>query len=165
MSQNTAIEWTDVTWNPMVGCTPVSEGCDHCYAEAQNAFRGWTKWGPHGARRRTSPANWRKPLRWEADAKNFLQSYGRRYAPGVLGPALNECLRHDIRGNGFIVDGGLIGSGEYARVRVRGRFDVVLKRRPSAEDPVVVSGLDFAARASNRRHTPRKGRQPQRRAA
>ncbi|MCY0887023.1 MAG: phage Gp37/Gp68 family protein [Alicyclobacillaceae bacterium] len=30
---NTHIEWTDVTWNPTTGCTKVSEGCRHCYAE------------------------------------------------------------------------------------------------------------------------------------
>jgi len=33
MSQNSAIEWTDVTWNPIRGCSRVSEGCRHCYAE------------------------------------------------------------------------------------------------------------------------------------
>lgn len=32
MSQHTAIEWTDATWNPVTGCTRVSTGCDHCYA-------------------------------------------------------------------------------------------------------------------------------------
>jgi protein gp37 len=72
------IEWTDHTFNPWIGCTNVSPGCDHCYAEAQNTFRGWTEWGPHGARRRTSSANWKKPARWEADANSFLQERGRR---------------------------------------------------------------------------------------
>jgi len=33
MSLRTAIEWTDATWNPMTGCTKVSSGCDHCYAQ------------------------------------------------------------------------------------------------------------------------------------
>jgi protein gp37 len=33
MSDRTAIEWTDATWNPMTGCTKISRGCDHCYAE------------------------------------------------------------------------------------------------------------------------------------
>jgi hypothetical protein len=30
--QHSGIEWTDVTWNPVTGCTRVSAGCDHCYA-------------------------------------------------------------------------------------------------------------------------------------
>jgi len=33
MSQNSAIEWTESTWNPVTGCTKISEGCNHCYAE------------------------------------------------------------------------------------------------------------------------------------
>src|SRR5207245_7601764 len=33
MGTKTAIEWTDATWNPVTGCTRVSAGCDHCYAE------------------------------------------------------------------------------------------------------------------------------------
>ena len=33
MGTRTGIEWTDATWNPMTGCTKVSSGCDHCYAE------------------------------------------------------------------------------------------------------------------------------------
>jgi protein gp37 len=78
MAAFSKIEWTDHTFNPWIGCTNVSPGCDHCYAEAQNAFRGWTEWGPRGARRKTSQANWKKPLRWEAEAPGFLQRFGRR---------------------------------------------------------------------------------------
>src|SRR5688572_10337732 len=33
MSQCSSIEWTDTTWNPVVGCSKVSPGCAHCYAE------------------------------------------------------------------------------------------------------------------------------------
>jgi protein gp37 len=33
MAQLSAIEWTDATWNPVTGCTKVSPGCAHCYAE------------------------------------------------------------------------------------------------------------------------------------
>ncbi|MEQ1672153.1 MAG: DUF5131 family protein, partial [Hyphomicrobium sp.] len=33
MAQTSTIEWTDVTWNPVSGCTKISAGCDNCYAE------------------------------------------------------------------------------------------------------------------------------------
>ncbi|PYR02603.1 MAG: hypothetical protein DMG00_28520, partial [Acidobacteria bacterium] len=33
VSDHSAIEWTEATWNPTVGCTKVSPGCDRCYAE------------------------------------------------------------------------------------------------------------------------------------
>lgn len=67
MGAESKIEWTDHTFNPWVGCTKVSPACDHCYAE------GWAKRTGHpelwqGQRRRTSPANWREPLKWERRA-------------------------------------------------------------------------------------------------
>src|SRR6202012_897959 len=41
MSDKSAIEWTDATWNPVTGCTKISAGCDHCYAERfAERFRG-----------------------------------------------------------------------------------------------------------------------------
>ena len=42
MSANSAIEWTDATWNPVTGCTKVSQGCKNCYAErlAPKVFAG-----------------------------------------------------------------------------------------------------------------------------
>ncbi|MBL8741994.1 MAG: DUF5131 family protein, partial [Myxococcales bacterium] len=41
MSDGSAIEWTDATWNPVRGCTKVSPGCKHCYAETlAERFRG-----------------------------------------------------------------------------------------------------------------------------
>lgn len=65
------IEWTDHTFNPWIGCQKVSAGCDHCYAEMQNKFYKWNGggWGPHAPRKRTSEANWRKPLQWDRAAK------------------------------------------------------------------------------------------------
>ena len=38
MAFNTSIEWSSSTWNPVTGCTKISPGCDHCYAE-RLAFR------------------------------------------------------------------------------------------------------------------------------
>jgi protein gp37 len=41
MAASTSIEWTDATWNPVTGCTKISPGCDHCYAERfSERFRG-----------------------------------------------------------------------------------------------------------------------------
>lgn len=50
----TKIEWADVTWSPVVGCTAVSPGCAHCYAAGMahrgmaEAHRGLTARGPAG---------------------------------------------------------------------------------------------------------------------
>ncbi|MFP4889289.1 phage Gp37/Gp68 family protein [Paraburkholderia sp. EG304] len=81
MSENSKIEWTDHTFNPWEGCQKVGPGCDHCYAETRNArFSGGTaiNWGPGAPRRRTSPANWRKPLAWNAAHDEFFAVHGRR---------------------------------------------------------------------------------------
>lgn len=80
MSENSKIEWTDHTFNPWEGCQKVGPGCDHCYAETRNArFAGGTaiNWGPGAPRRRTSAANWRKPLQWNRDG-TFYAIHGRR---------------------------------------------------------------------------------------
>ena len=70
MAENSAIEWTDHSFNPWIGCTRVSPGCVHCYAETLADKRhGWVAWGPKGNRKRTAPANWRKPLTWNRRAE------------------------------------------------------------------------------------------------
>ncbi|WP_213761750.1 phage Gp37/Gp68 family protein [Caballeronia sp. dw_19] len=81
MSENSKIEWTDHTFNPWEGCQRVGPGCDHCYAEARNSrFGGGTapNWGPGAPRRRTSPANWRKPIAWNTAHTEFFGTHGRR---------------------------------------------------------------------------------------
>ena len=69
MGENSKIEWTTHTFNPWIGCQKVSPGCDHCYAEALATRYGWVTWGPHGDRKRTSEANWRKPRQWAKAAR------------------------------------------------------------------------------------------------
>ncbi|EPD44827.1 hypothetical protein HMPREF9701_00416 [Delftia acidovorans CCUG 274B] len=81
MSENSKIEWTDHTFNPWEGCQKVGPGCDHCYAETRNArFAGGqaVNWGPGAPRRRTSPATWAMPRRWNAQADAFMAQHGRR---------------------------------------------------------------------------------------
>ena len=79
MAETTKISWTDSTFNPWIGCTNVSPGCDHCYAEADNKRRKWTEWGPHGARHRTTPAYWRNPIKWQKQAPAFERKHGHRH--------------------------------------------------------------------------------------
>ncbi|CAN5649014.1 phage Gp37/Gp68 family protein [soil metagenome] len=80
MSANSKIEWTDHTFNPWTGCTKVSPGCDHCYAEgwSQRAGAKVGKWGLGAPRVRTTATNWRQPLKWNAQAGEFMAQHGRR---------------------------------------------------------------------------------------
>lgn len=72
MAENSKIEWTDHTFNPWIGCTKISpEGCKNCYAEALVQRFG----DDFAVRRRTSAANWKLPLKWNARAARE----GRRY--------------------------------------------------------------------------------------
>lgn len=67
MADTTEIAWADSTFNPWIGCTKVGPGCDHCYAEADFDLRKHrVKWGAGNPRSRTSAANWKKPIQWNA---------------------------------------------------------------------------------------------------
>lgn len=68
MSENSAIEWTDHTWNPWWGCTEVSPGCDHCYARTLAERWHRAEWGRGKPRMLTSAANWQQPLKWDRKA-------------------------------------------------------------------------------------------------
>lgn len=71
MGEVTAIEWTDHTWNPWIGCTKVSPACDNCYAENLMDTRyGRVAWGAGEDRSRTAPSNWKQPARWNREAEN-----------------------------------------------------------------------------------------------
>lgn len=78
----TTIEWTrgpngenGFTFNPWYGCTKVSPACDHCYAEGWAKRSGLVQWGPGAERRRSSDANWKLPLKWNAEAERLGVRY------------------------------------------------------------------------------------------
>lgn len=76
MSDNSAIEWTDATWNPISGCTKVSSGCDNCYAETfAERWRG-TKghYFEHGFDVQLRPNKLDQPLRWRKPRRIFVNS-------------------------------------------------------------------------------------------
>jgi protein gp37 len=64
VAEKSSIEWCDATFNPWIGCTKVSPGCDNCYAARQDAFRHWTPagWGAGQPRKRTK--TWDDPIKW-----------------------------------------------------------------------------------------------------
>lgn len=79
----TAIEWTDVTWNPVTGCSKVSPGCAHCYAERQALGRlkgscGYPglPWTPGNAETNVvlRPERLNQPLRWRKPRMVFVNS-------------------------------------------------------------------------------------------
>jgi protein gp37 len=68
MGKNSSIEWTDHTFNPWWGCTKVSPGCEHCYAETWAHRVGQDVWGAKQDRRFFTDKHWHEPIRWNADA-------------------------------------------------------------------------------------------------
>lgn len=77
MAEYSSIEWTDHTFNPWTGCTNVSPGCDHCYAEAWSKRSGHVKWG-NNPRKRTTEQYWKAPLIWQSRSDAFMAQHGRR---------------------------------------------------------------------------------------
>lgn len=67
MAENTTISWAHDTFNPWEGCTRISPACDNCYA-ADRAHRFGNDHLWSGELRRTSPAYWRQPLKWNREA-------------------------------------------------------------------------------------------------
>ena len=79
MSKNSKIEWTDHTFNPWIGCTRVSPGCDNCYAAVSTPARAMKiAWGASESRHRTAPTTWKDPIKWNARHEEFFAQYGRR---------------------------------------------------------------------------------------
>ena len=76
MAENSAIEWTDTTWNPVTGCTKISAGCDNCYAERfSERFRG-VKGHPFrtGFDLTLRPERVSQPLDWKRPRMIFVNS-------------------------------------------------------------------------------------------
>jgi protein gp37 len=76
MSATSTIEWTDASWNPVTGCTEVSEGCDHCYAKTfAERWRG-IPGHPYeqGFDLKLWPERLEMPLRWRKPRRVFVNS-------------------------------------------------------------------------------------------
>jgi protein gp37 len=76
MADNTQIEWTDATWNPVTGCSKITVGCDFCYAERfSERFRG-VRGHPfeNGFDLTVRPLRLKQPLRWRQPRRIFVNS-------------------------------------------------------------------------------------------
>jgi protein gp37 len=101
MSINSAIEWTDATWNPVRGCTKISPGCKHCYAETfAERFRG-VKGHPYeqGFDLRLVPEKLAEPLRWRTPKMVFVNSMSDLFHDAVPENYIEMVVRVMVEAN------------------------------------------------------------------
>jgi protein gp37 len=85
MSDNSSIEWTDATWNPVTGCTKITAGCDNCYAARfSERFRG-VRGHPfeQGFDLTLRPDRVDQPLKWKRSRMIFVNSMSDLFHKGV----------------------------------------------------------------------------------
>jgi protein gp37 len=105
---DSAIEWTDKTWNPVRGCARVSPGCEHCYAQLQarrmdhpgGAYEGLTAMGPSGPRwngqLRAVSQKLNEPLTWRRPSRVFVNSMSDLFHTSVSEPFITAVF--DVMG-------------------------------------------------------------------
>jgi len=119
MGEITGIAWTDHTFNPWIGCTKVSAGCENCYAARDNKRFNWVgEWGKDY--RLTSDANWKKPIQWARKA--VADGVTRRVFCASLADVFDEKVDWQWRARLF----SLIGETE----KIGGLEWLILTKRP-----------------------------------
>jgi protein gp37 len=101
VSEHSEIEWTDATWNPVRGCTKITPGCDHCYAETfAERFRG-VPGHPYeqGFDLRLVPEKLAEPLRWKTPKTIFVNSMSDLFHKDVPGDYVEAVGRVMARAN------------------------------------------------------------------
>lgn len=81
----TKIRWTNETWNPTTGCSRVSAGCEHCYAEQLSLRFGWSSkpWSARNAAVNVQlhPERLQKPYSWRKPRRVFVNSMSDLFHP------------------------------------------------------------------------------------
>ena len=83
--RTTKIEWTERTWNPVTGCTKISAGCEHCYAETMSrrlCAMGNSKY-TNGFQSTMHPEDLIEPMRWKKPSTIFVCSMSDLFHPDV----------------------------------------------------------------------------------
>ena len=95
MAERSSIEWTEATWNPMTGCTKVSPGCAHCYAETfAERFRG-VPGHPYerGFDLQLRPERLEQPLKWAQPRMIFVNSMSDLFHEDIPLPYIREVFK------------------------------------------------------------------------
>jgi protein gp37 len=127
MSDHSSIEWTDATWNPVRGCTKISPGCTHCYAETfAERFRGVTG-HPYerGFDLRLVPEKLHEPLRWRRSRMIFVNS-------------MSDLFHNDVP------DDYIVAVAQVMKLATWHTFQVLTKRSERLRD-LLASKLAFVA--------------------
>lgn len=101
MSAKSAIEWTDATWNPVRGCSKISPGCKHCYAETfAERFRG-VPGHPYeqGFDLRLVPSKLNEPFKWTAPRMVFVNSMSDLFHAEVTDEYIERIVRVMLTAN------------------------------------------------------------------
>jgi protein gp37 len=101
VSLNSHIEWTDATWNPVRGCTKISPGCKHCYAETfAERFRD-VKGHPYeqGFDLRLIPEKLTEPFAWRSPKLVFVNSMSDLFQPGVSDEYIETVSKVMVKAN------------------------------------------------------------------
>jgi protein gp37 len=95
MAASSSIEWTDATWNPVRGCTKISPGCKHCYAETfAERFRG-VPGHPYeqGFDLKLVPHKLAEPLTWTRKKMIFVNSMSDLFQEGIPNSFIERVAR------------------------------------------------------------------------
>jgi protein gp37 len=97
MGDKSAIEWTEATWNPVTGCSKVSPGCAHCYAETISLrfHRSVKPWTPANAAENVvlHPDRLDQPLRWRRPRMIFVNSMSDLFHEQVPDDYIDQVFR------------------------------------------------------------------------
>jgi protein gp37 len=155
MGVKTGISWCDHTFNPVRGCSKVSDGCKNCYAETlANRFpEMFGRWGPSGTRIAVANAGWGGPARW--DEANAVSGVRTKVFTASLadvfedwdGPVLNasgNVLMADGPGNWFV--GEREKSLPVSYNNVRDRLHALIALTPNLDWLVLTKRPEVAVR-------------------
>lgn len=98
MGKDSAIQWTDHTFNPWWGCVKVSPACDHCYAETFAKRTGNAVWGKDAPRRFFGSKHWDEPVKWNRSAAHAGQR-ARVFCASMADVFEDRADVEDARGN------------------------------------------------------------------